>query len=161
MGITLDYSLAIARPNLPTPPGRGKQNARMVLFSSHLTFNDDVSSITDGQLTQMALDAYNEIAGARTQYGLNRDTQPGALSVMAFDKEIILASSQKGKTSFTYEMTQTDVLNPCSFAKSSIRKTGLILSIKPSSIGIGGHVARLCPPTCTCSLIARLYERKV
>ncbi|KAK2882543.1 hypothetical protein FQN49_000228 [Arthroderma sp. PD_2] len=76
---------------------------RTYLFSTHLTFENDVADITDAQLWKMAHDAIGEMAADIEQYGLREDKQgPRAMGIMAWGREIIITSSQKGKISLFY-----------------------------------------------------------
>lgn len=103
----MDYSFASSFPvGLEANP----QPRRNWMFSSHLTFAQPVNSITDGQLWQIAHDAYAEIAPERLQYRISDRGQAGAMTVLAFGNELILASSQKGPTSFSYTFQNTRVL---------------------------------------------------
>jgi hypothetical protein len=57
LGVTLDRSFAL---NWPTTTQPDDEVPRNWMYSSHLTFTQPVATITDGQLWQMAIDAYNE-----------------------------------------------------------------------------------------------------
>lgn len=104
LGVTLDYSLATKFPKERKP-----SQVYNYLYSSHITFNGPVSQITDGQLWQLALDAYSFLEADMNQYGISiKKQKPGAMTVIAWGNEIIFASSQKG-ISFTYEGDQTEV----------------------------------------------------
>lgn len=105
LGIRLDYSLVTA-----WPPDRTAHTVRNFMWSSHLTFSSSVDTITDGQLWQLARDAYNEIEPDREQYDIGKKRQPGVMTVLAFGNEIIFASSMKGTSSFAYEYQNTPVL---------------------------------------------------
>lgn len=105
LGIRLDYSFVTA-----WPPDRTVQTGRNYMWSSHLTFSSSVDTITDGQLWQLARDAYNEMIPDRVQYGIGKKWQPGVMTVLAFGNEIIFSSSTKGTSSFTYEYQNTPVL---------------------------------------------------
>lgn len=102
--VRLDYALA-------TNGGRTKNvrndGAHKWVFSSYLVFNEPVSSITSGQLRQIVSDAIDEMAEDIMQYRPREDSRtgrpqrlPGVMTIMAFDNEIILASSQKGSAAF-------------------------------------------------------------
>ncbi|KAF4551335.1 Hypothetical protein D9617_14g077930 [Elsinoe fawcettii] len=75
-------------------------------MSSHLRFNDNVNSMTDQQLYQMTIDAFNEMDGAMADYGwdpngLRRTNyMPSVMTVLAAGNDVFLASSQKGRHSF-------------------------------------------------------------
>lgn len=105
LGVRLDYSFATA-----WPPDRTVLTGRNYLWSSHLTFAKSVDSITDGQLWQLARDAFNEMPPDRIQYGIGKKWQAGVMTVLAFGNEIIFASSTKGSSSYTYEYHNTPVL---------------------------------------------------
>ncbi|EEU39833.1 uncharacterized protein NECHADRAFT_79715 [Fusarium vanettenii 77-13-4] len=102
--VRLDYALA-------TNGGRNKrlksETAHKWVFSTYLVFNEPVSSITSGQLKQIAFDAFDEMAEDIMQYDPENEARtgrprrlPGVMTIMAFDNEIILASSQKGSVAF-------------------------------------------------------------
>lgn len=65
------------------------------MFSSHLTFNEEVKTITDGQLTKIAGDAFREMEVDFKRYGVARGIKlrPGVMTILAFGKEIILEKS--------------------------------------------------------------------
>ncbi|KAL1864952.1 hypothetical protein VTK73DRAFT_5581 [Phialemonium thermophilum] len=106
--VALDYEFAT---RWPTPlQSSGPQVPRNWVWSSHITFNGPVSEISDGQLWQIALDASDEVDPDRKQYGISPKNQPAAMGVLAWGNEIILASSQKGPTSFSYNYPNTDIL---------------------------------------------------
>lgn len=91
LGVRLDYELATM--------SKDQIDANhQWMFSSHLTFKEEVKSITDGQLTKIAIDAYKEMEADFPQYNIARPRKllPGVMIIMAFGKEIILVSSQKG-----------------------------------------------------------------
>jgi hypothetical protein len=58
LGVTLDYSLAVAFPENTLP--KSSSVPRNFVFSSHLMFQNPVSQIRPGQLWQIAIDAYRE-----------------------------------------------------------------------------------------------------
>lgn len=105
--LTLDYSLATTWPTELVPLTR--QVNRNWVWSSHATFNGDVSQITDGQLWQLALNAFDEIETDMAQYDIRPLNRPSALSVLAWGKELIFATSQKGSTSFAYDYPDSPV----------------------------------------------------
>lgn len=109
LGVTLDYSLALAWPT--AAPGTASNIRRTWMFSTHLSFREPVSTITDAQLWQIARDAAREMETDMGQYeiGFNPRNRPTAMTVLAFDHELILASSLKGD-SFTYEFGESPVL---------------------------------------------------
>lgn len=110
LGVTLDYSLATAWP-LDQEPSTGQKRSRNWMWSSHLTFGQPVESITDAQLWQIVIDAYNEMTPDLAQYQLGKKNKPNVMTILAFGSEIILASSQKGLTSFSYNYKETEVLS--------------------------------------------------
>ncbi|CAM1510070.1 Fc.00g004050.m01.CDS01 [Cosmosporella sp. VM-42] len=91
LGVRLDYELATQKTT------RIDANHRW-LWSSHLKFKEEVKSITSGQLTKIAIDAYKEMEADFKQYEIQGDEAllPDVMSILAFGTEIILASSQKG-----------------------------------------------------------------
>lgn len=109
LGVTLDYSLALAWPT--AVPGKASNVKRTWMFSAHLSFREPVSAITDGQLWQIAADATKEMEKDMGQYeiGMTGRNRPSAMTVLAFGHEIILASSIKGAP-FTYNFGNTPVL---------------------------------------------------
>jgi hypothetical protein len=58
----------------------------------------------------MAFNAYGYIEADMSQYQVGKRFKPGALTILAWGNEIILASSQKGSNSFTYEGEPSKVL---------------------------------------------------
>ncbi|KAK3935294.1 hypothetical protein QBC46DRAFT_422905 [Diplogelasinospora grovesii] len=103
LGVRLDFKLATT-----WPADRTEGTGRAYLWSSYLTFRAAVSSITDGQLFQIAFDAHSEVRPDLEQYKIDPKHKPRAMGIMAFGNEIILASSQKGE-SFTYQLPDTPV----------------------------------------------------
>jgi hypothetical protein len=65
---------------------------------------EPVSKITDGQLWQMAYDAYDEMTTEMGRYGVRakKDVSTG-LTILAFRNEIILSSMVKGLGAFAYD----------------------------------------------------------
>lgn len=57
LGVTLDLSLALTSPQHTTSDDNALRNW---VYSSHLIFNGSISDITDGQLWQIATDAFQE-----------------------------------------------------------------------------------------------------
>lgn len=107
LAVTLDFSFATTWPDqIPAPP---RQNQRHWLWSSHLVFNGPVAQITDGQLWQIAFDAWSEIDPDRLNYDIGLRNLPGAMTVLAFSNELILASSQKGSSAYSYKQLNTPV----------------------------------------------------
>lgn len=98
--VRLDYGLA-------TQSKSPIEQRHKWVYSSYLVFNEPVSSITDGQLKMMAINAYREMEAEILQYKPRRPPRgskpailPGVITIMAFDDKIILSSSQKGNTGF-------------------------------------------------------------
>jgi hypothetical protein len=110
LGVAIDISLALKWPEVPKGQSPNKpQSPRNWLLSSHITFNEEVSTITDGQLWKIAIDAYNEMVPELQQYdvGLGKNL-PGAMGLIAFGKELIIASSQKGPKMYIYQLLDDD-----------------------------------------------------
>ncbi|CAI6100986.1 unnamed protein product, partial [Clonostachys chloroleuca] len=76
----LDYGLA-------SRDGRNWEGGHQWVFSTHITFNGPVTTITDGQLKKLADAAYEE----------------------TFGNEIILSSSQKGPAAFINEVAESPI----------------------------------------------------
>ncbi|KAL6229676.1 hypothetical protein BDW75DRAFT_90837 [Aspergillus navahoensis] len=108
LGVTLDYSLAINWPQ-PIDPS-DSSSRRHWAFSSHLVFKNTVDQITDAQLWQIARDAATEMEADAEQYQISKKRTPNAMGVLAWGNDIILASSQVGQSSFTYDYKSTPVL---------------------------------------------------
>ncbi|KAL3444235.1 hypothetical protein BJX65DRAFT_311014 [Aspergillus insuetus] len=108
LGVTLDYSLAMLWPEGVKPEDTSV--ARHWAFSSHIVFKEPVSSITDAQLWKIARDAVTEMEADLQQYGISSKGLPSAMGILAWDRHIILASSQRGQNSFTYDYKDTPVL---------------------------------------------------
>ncbi|KAI9372874.1 hypothetical protein BJX61DRAFT_542311 [Aspergillus egyptiacus] len=96
LGVTLDYSFARLWPRLEPGTSLGGRVQRSWVFTSHLTFSEPVSSISDGQLWKIAADAYKEIDRDRQYYKVGKPAVGQAMAVIAFGNEIILASSHRG-----------------------------------------------------------------
>ncbi|EHK49170.1 uncharacterized protein TrAtP1_000228 [Trichoderma atroviride] len=79
-----------------------------LVFSTHLTFNEPVSSITNGQLAQMVEDARKEALVDLEQYDFNEKRLPSVITIFAFGNEVILSTSQKGP-SFAYDFVVSPV----------------------------------------------------
>ncbi|RMD44935.1 hypothetical protein DV735_g183, partial [Chaetothyriales sp. CBS 134920] len=104
--VTLDYSLAMLTPVNERP---GHPGVRSYMWSSHVTFNGDVSEISDGQLVQLGLDAYAEMMAEWGPYGIGKTHQPSVMGVLAWGHELIFASSQRGELLFAYNHQNTEV----------------------------------------------------
>ncbi|CDM28928.1 hypothetical protein DTO013E5_1263 [Penicillium roqueforti] len=104
--VTLDYGLATT---WPTPMDvNGPKVKRNWQFSTHMVFKNPVDEISDGQLWQIARDAVDEMIADREQYIIGERAQPGAMGILAWGNEIILASSMKGAGSFSYDFLGGD-----------------------------------------------------
>jgi hypothetical protein len=104
LGVTLDYSFATRWPdNINT---EGPQAPRNWVYSSHITFNGKVDQI-EGQLWKLVTDAYAEMIADKAQYHIR--TQPTAIGFLAWDNHLILASTQRGDPSFSYNHLDTPV----------------------------------------------------
>lgn len=87
------------------------------IFSTHLKFNEDVADITNGQLRKIAEDAYQEMTRDFLQYSPKMENKkqgkpamiPAVLTILAFGKEIIISSSQKGQSGFINEVEDSPV----------------------------------------------------
>lgn len=82
------------------------------VVSSHLTFKNPVSEISDGQLIRLALDAYDEIRPEITRYvtgNSRRSAVPRAMNALAFGNEVILVSSFKGGQDFVSHFPDSEV----------------------------------------------------
>ncbi|KAK2029624.1 hypothetical protein LX32DRAFT_350939 [Colletotrichum zoysiae] len=109
LGIQLDFSLFRSWPpdNLGADKGGPKAGSkRAIAFSTRLKFEQptDVTHISDKQLTSLAIEAYIEMEAlvGEEKYNFGRNNKPSVMTAMAYGDEIILSSSQKGKTSFSY-----------------------------------------------------------
>ncbi|EPE34803.1 hypothetical protein GLAREA_10498 [Glarea lozoyensis ATCC 20868] len=110
--VRLDFPMAtlpLLREN--GMPDSAYISAPCYMWSSHITFPNSVGVISDAQLWQIALEAGREMEDEFEQYEMmNRNKKlPGAMTVLAFDREIIVASSQKGRFSFVYDCSDTPV----------------------------------------------------
>ena len=120
--VRLDYALA--------KPGARLEGSHRWVYSSYLTFNEDVSSITDGQLKKIAMDAFQEMEAEVKQYKPDPPAEngklailPGVMTIMAFDKEIILASSQKGRSGFIDHYSDSPVKEALDLCRTLWRET--------------------------------------
>ncbi|KAK1961674.1 hypothetical protein LY78DRAFT_286838 [Colletotrichum sublineola] len=109
LGIQLDFSLFRSWPpnnNGAETGGKGAGKKRSFVFSSRLKFKQatDVAHISDKQLTSLAIEAYKEMEAlcGDTKYNIALENRPSVITAMAYDDEIILSSSQRGSTSFSY-----------------------------------------------------------
>ncbi|KAK1580596.1 uncharacterized protein LY79DRAFT_661048 [Colletotrichum navitas] len=109
LGIQLDFSLFRSWPSDNNGAGTGKDKAgakRSFVFSSRLKFKQatDVTHISDKQLTSLAIEAYKEMEALEepNKYDISKYIRPTVITALAYGDEIILSSSQKGQTSFSY-----------------------------------------------------------
>jgi len=121
LGVALDYSLVTDWPKEIHPSDNTVP--RSWQFSSHLQFMASVDEITDGQLWQIARDAADEMFADAAQYTITRKV-PGAMAILAWGQEIILASSQKG-LSFSYNYPGTRVLESLRLCQMSFTNSRL------------------------------------
>ncbi|KAI6345081.1 hypothetical protein MCOR25_011056 [Pyricularia grisea] len=92
LGIGVDFGLAIRGSDKK----EYSQKKRLWVFTSHLTFKEEVSSISDSVLLTMAADGLQETKIFMDEYGITEVGLPAVMTVLASGKEIILASSMKG-----------------------------------------------------------------
>jgi hypothetical protein len=104
--VLLDYNLAINSGAGPKQLGSGSK--RTVLYSNVLQFQENVNTISSAQLVKIATDAYKEMAQLDSLYRF-KDALPNVMSLLAIDNFIILASSQKGSTSFGMDLPESPV----------------------------------------------------
>ncbi|PYI33765.1 hypothetical protein BP00DRAFT_311506, partial [Aspergillus indologenus CBS 114.80] len=108
LGVKMDLNFAQTWPGLdpkdPTSP-----------------VNDQKNGIEDGQLWQMALTAYDEMLVNQEAYRVPKTQRPNAMTILAFDHEVILASSQKG-ASFSYRYQDTPVAKALERCQTSWRR---------------------------------------
>ena len=121
--VRLDYGLALNWPE-QYAADREPQPPRTWFFSSHLTFKEPVDDIPTGKLWQMAIDAYYEAIDEWARYGISNRGKPGAMTVLAWDKQIILASSMKGVMSFSYALQDTPVRKTLELCETIWREAG-------------------------------------
>ncbi|CZT03465.1 uncharacterized protein RAG0_10204 [Rhynchosporium agropyri] len=93
--VRIDYNLV-----MEGGPAHKNRIIRTIVYSSHLKFERDVNAFSDGQLVQMAFDAYNEMVEEVKHYGFSGYGKPSVMTVAAIGQEIFLASSQKGRGAF-------------------------------------------------------------
>lgn len=150
LGVSLDYQFATSGSHDPARPF-----LRNWVFNSHIIFNQDVSTITDGQLVQIAIDAYGEIDAVQKQYQLNKGkTTPRVMSILAFDSEIILVSSQKGSASFMTDFGNSKV-------RDSLQRCELMYANTASTILQAGHKnGASCGEVMAAHLFYQMYPEK-
>ncbi|RMJ16025.1 hypothetical protein BHE90_008711 [Fusarium euwallaceae] len=107
------------------------QSPSVSSLSHHWVTTSHIKSIhttlSDGQLLQLAIDAYGEMVDAIKAYGASQDVRPSAMTALAFDDEVILASSQKGYGSYSFDLEHTpvySVLKLCQLAKVTSETVG-------------------------------------
>lgn len=129
------------------------QSPSVSSLSHHWVTTSHIKSIpkplSDGQLLQLAMDAYGEMTDAIKAYGASQDARPSAMTALAFDDEVILASSQKGYGSYSYDLEHTPVysaLKLCQLAKVTSQSVG----------GLGGNQA-MCGQVTALQLYHRQY----
>lgn len=106
LGVRLDYELATV--GTKDGPPNFVTGSKDVVFSTHLTFNEPVSSITNGQLAQMLKDAWQEMSIDAEQYDYGKNRLPNVVTFFAFENEVILSTSQRGP-SFAYDYVASPV----------------------------------------------------
>lgn len=138
LGVRLDYELATLRTSQ-------KDSNHNWMWSSHLTFNEEVKTITAGQLTKIAVDAYKEMEADFMRYDISDDFTllPGVMSILAFDKEIILASSQKGLGALIDRYQESAVYKDLELCKIIWRDYGTGTEIEHDHKGKCGEVMTL------------------
>lgn len=112
LGMGLDYTLATAWPDPSDVTVNNIQ--RIWAFNTHIVFKDSVEEtddggISDAKLWQLARDAADEMDHEAERYSINKMRLPGAIAVLAWGNEIIIASSHKGNPSFSYNYNETPV----------------------------------------------------
>lgn len=110
LGMRMDYGLATRKSY------SNDENKHEFVFSTHLIFKNSVKEISDGQMVQLAYDATKEMGKDLEQYGAKNKagrpfppSTPTVVTIMAFGKEVIIASSQKGKLIFIDEVQTSPV----------------------------------------------------
>lgn len=135
LGVQLDYNLAkygitkpatvAVRAKTPKKGGNsqaftstsmvaGSRGSKQYVWSSHLKCKNPVSVIKDGELVEMLFRAWDEFQHNAVLYGFTSGL-PTAMTVMAFDHEVLLSTSIKAKA-FTMSYPYTPVaklLNEC------------------------------------------------
>lgn len=124
LGVRLDFDLA-------TELVSRVERSHRWLFSTRIVFNEPVSALSNGQVAQMVKDGFMEMEREIRQYGVEATAgpelavQPTSMTIMAFDHEIIMASTQKGSVSLINEARDSPVkakLELCqAFWKDNIR----------------------------------------
>jgi hypothetical protein len=118
--VRLDYGLALNWPE-EHAADEDPQLPWTWFFSSHLTFKESVDDIPAEKLWQMAVDGYYEAIDEWAWYGISK---LGAMTVLAWDKQIILASSMKGMMSFSYALLDTPVSKTLELCETIWKEAG-------------------------------------
>jgi uncharacterized protein (UPF0333 family) len=123
LGVRLDYHLARTWPTALVKKGR--QIPRTFTWSSHLTFEKDVSALEPSDLWQIAHDAYAEMKTNMALYKMTakKDT-PRAMTVLAVGNEIFLASSMKNGANFAFAYPKTKVSTTLEQCQTTFHKNG-------------------------------------
>ncbi|KAJ0413257.1 hypothetical protein BJY00DRAFT_64690 [Aspergillus carlsbadensis] len=124
LGVTLDYNMASTWPKEKIRKGSSVQ--RNWVYSSRIRFfgfEGAETRLTDGQLWQIARDAWMEIDADMQYYGIGKKFKPKAMSVLAFPNELILVSSQRGLNSFAYDYPQSKVVKTLRLCQAVWRDT--------------------------------------
>ncbi|KAH7114167.1 hypothetical protein B0J13DRAFT_533679 [Dactylonectria estremocensis] len=109
LGVQLDRVLAMSSAEYQERGNAAPIKSMYWVVSSFVDFRSGVT-LTDGQIFKIALDAYKEMTPALEQYGAASNKIRGSvMTVLAFEDRVIIASSQKGKSSFSYDFEDTPV----------------------------------------------------
>ncbi|KAL2812049.1 hypothetical protein BJX63DRAFT_432863 [Aspergillus granulosus] len=106
--------------------GKGSSGSRNWVYSSRIRFSrfeGEKTRLTDGQLGQIARDAWVEIDADMEYYRISKRFKPKAISVLAFPNEIIIVSSQRGQNSFAYDYPQSKVVKTLRLCQAIWRDT--------------------------------------
>ncbi|KAK6840160.1 hypothetical protein PG987_006026 [Apiospora arundinis] len=131
LGVELHYDFARFRPEGREDDNSASYKSRNWVYSSHLTFKDDVSSITDGQLRSIAHNAFDEMKQVMVKYGLTVKDDPTTaapaqtpqvMAILAFGKEIILSSAQRGRDTFAVRWAHSPVRKAIERCQASFRQ---------------------------------------
>ncbi|KAJ3549756.1 hypothetical protein NM208_g347 [Fusarium decemcellulare] len=98
LGVKVDY--AFAAQDL----GGGNLGSHYWMASSFLTFAEG-TTLSDGQILKLAIDAWGEIDPAFDAYNALVVT-PTVMTAMAFDNKVILVTSQRGFRSYSYKAAE-------------------------------------------------------
>jgi hypothetical protein len=123
LGVRLDFHLATSWPTRYVEKGR--QIPRTFAWSSHLTFEKDVSALEDSDLWQLAHLVYAEMEANMKLYEVTvRKDKPRAMTVLAVGNEIFLASSVKKSANFAFAYPKTKVSNALEACQTTFHKNG-------------------------------------